>query len=94
MTKIEAHGKLNGKATTVTWEDDALQFNGARDPVLESDLRGIVARGPAIGGTYYPETEALRMIAALTGYFFDRPPEITVEGELEEEIPGEPGVIY
>ena len=94
MTRIEASGKLNGKALTVIWEDGALQFDGADDPIREADLRGIVASGPAIGGTYYPETEALQMIAALTGYFFDRPPEITVEGELEEEIPGEPGVIY
>lgn len=95
MTRIEAQGKLNKKTMTVTWTDGALLFNGASDPILEADLRRIAADDPAIGGTYYPRTEALRMLAALDGYFFDRAPEsILVEGDIGEEIPGEPDVIY
>ena len=92
--KITAKGKYNGKAMTVEVTDEGGRlkylFNGDRDHVLQYEIEDQMD-GVPIGGTYYPETEALQIYAVLCGYFFDANPDITAEG-IEEEIPTPNGV--
>ena len=99
--RIEANGIYNGQPLTVVCESDgesdsfAYSFNGSENKGLEYMLTAEADAGHAIGGTYYPETLALKLVTALDGWFFDYPPqdEIKVDEELEE-IPFEPDVIY
>lgn len=98
--RIEATGIYNGKPLTVVCDDSGengfqYRFNGQEDRELENDLIAEAEAGHAIGGTYYPETFPLKLVTALSEWFFDRPPQgtITVDGDLEE-IPGEPDTIY
>ena len=96
--KITATGKYKGKPMTVQVTDEVgsmlFLFNGQPDATLKYEIIDRIEDGVQIGGTYIPETEALQVYAALSGYFFDRNPDITAEG-ITEEIPqpdGEGGV--
>ena len=96
--KIEATGELRGKKTTVVCVDNgegfAFTFNGKENDSLQMRLEAIIDSGVSIGGTYYPETIALKIVAALEAYFFDSPAQnISVDGDLEQ-IPFEEDTIY
>ena len=88
--KITANGIRNGIQMTVEVTDEGgrLQylFNGSPDAKLKYEIADHIEDGVTIGGTYFPETEALQVYAVLCGYFFDRNPDITAEG-ITEEIP-------
>ena len=95
--RITATGTKNGETISAVCdgdgEDFSYTFNGKENPALEAELVYEANAGRAIGGTYFPETWPLKLVTALDGWFFDRPPEIEVDGDLEE-IPSEDGVIY
>lgn len=96
--KITATGKRNGDAITVICDGDnnafVFTFNGTENDSLQNILTAQANAGVIIGGTYYPETFALKLVAALTGWFFDEPPEtLEVDGDIEQ-IPFEDDVIY
>ena len=98
MIKISAKGKKNKKdmAVECTVKDGvaAYTFNGKQSAELEEDLRRWLEWTP-IGGTYYPKTLALQIVAALDSRFFDRSPDVHVSGdELLETVPYKKGVIY
>lgn len=98
MAKIIAKGKKNGKAITVECDCDdygaSMLFNGAKNTNYEAEVIMAALSGVAIGGTYYPETLPLQIVAALENSFFDRrPSSLDVDGEIEQ-IPGEEGVVY
>lgn len=88
--KIKATGKYKGRLMTVEVTDEyggiLYLFNGKPDAVMKYEILDRIEDGVLIGGTYIPETDALRIYAALEGYFFDRNPDITAEG-ITEEIP-------
>lgn len=87
--KITAKGKYNGANMTVEVTDEGGRmqylFNDKPDSALKYAIEDQMD-GVPIGGTYYPETEALQIYAVLCGYFFDANPDITAEG-ITEEIP-------
>lgn len=96
--KIEAVGNVNGVKTTVVCEGDGEQFNylfnGVENDELRELLRIRTEENHPIGGTYYPQTWALKLVATLDGWFFDSPPKrLDVDGEIES-IPYEKGLIY
>lgn len=96
MTIIKATGKRNNKKIVVVCECDNekadFAFDGEQNIRMAAEILVKVSTA-VIGGTYYPETLPLKILAVLESDFFDFPPAISVEGELEE-IPGEKGVVY
>ena len=95
MKQIQATGKVKGEAVKVEWFDDiGFLFNGEKDGGYETDILYELSQDRPIGGTYYPETEKLKIVAVLEGRFFDRHPEtLEIYGDIEQ-IPHEEGVIY
>jgi hypothetical protein len=98
MATVTAKGLKNGKAIEVTcWIDgDVVRcaIDGKDDQALEAELLFHVLDDLPIGGTYYPETMALRVVAALDGAFFDHAPDELHAVGVDEIIPYEEGVIY
>lgn len=97
-TKITAVGKICGNTVTVHCEkvdnEIIVTFNGVDNPIREYQFRDELEQHHPVAGTYYPETDTmLNAFEVLSRWFFDEPPEIKIEGELEE-IPGEDDVIY
>ena len=94
---ITAQGKRGKKTIKVRCEGDAdyfvYTFNGSEDIELEADLVYEALQNHPAGGTYFPETFALKLVTALRGWFFDKPAHVDVDGELEE-IPGDEDTIY
>lgn len=97
MVTIQSTGKKNGKKTEVVFEcyDEYAEgrFNGKPDQEMEMD---VIRQLPTVmvGGTYRPQTLALKIVGVLTSGFFDLPPDrVDVIGDIEQ-IPYEEGVIY
>ena len=98
MATIKAKGPRDGKSISVECQIDGevvrCLFDGKDDLALEADLLFHALSDEPIGGTYYPETMALKVLAALSGAFFDRAPDEIHATGIDEEIPNEEGVIY
>lgn len=99
MTTIKATGKKSGKDLAIVCEVDGdvpgFTFNGRKDNNLEIEIL-LQIGSVAIGGTYWPQTVPLQIVAVLRSGFFDMDPDIIVEGDLEEipEPAEEKGAIY
>jgi hypothetical protein len=99
MTTIKATGKKSGKDLDIVCEVDGdvidFTFNGQKNIGFELEIL-FRTNQTAIGGTYWPQTLPLQIVAVLRNGFFDRDPDITVEGDLEEipEPAEEKGAIY
>lgn len=89
---IEATGIRNGKKTTVKVVNGTILIDG--DIILnEIDEMDLMAQHP-LAGTYYPEPDSeTNILNNLHFHFFDDPPKIKTEGELEE-IPYKKDRIY
>lgn len=98
MIEITASGRRKRKDMTVHCiVADGVStylFNGQPDATLAEEIRRKL-EWTAIGGTYYPETVPLQIVAVLASAFFDRSPDLHVSGdEPLETIPYKKGVIY
>lgn len=72
---VTAKGKKNGSAMTVRCENQdgilVFTFNEAEDLEKEAEIDILLREPrPILGGTYWPECEALK-IASVLPYFFD-----------------------
>lgn len=88
--KIIASGKKDGKKIIVEvsgQEKFEYRFNGEKDDQLEMEIWQQIGDFP-VGGTYWPETEAMQILAVLVAGFYDRPPVILLAEGIDEEIPG------
>lgn len=98
MITIDAKGDKGGKRIEVHVDiigtDARYEFNGSADYTLEAQI--MTRLGKPIGGTYYPKTLPLQIVAVLSGYFYDTgADELHVGGdEPIETIPFKEGVIY
>ena len=98
MITIDAKGDKDGNQIDVHVDvidsDARFIFNGKSDYQLEAQI--MTRLGKPIGGTYYPKTLPLQIVAVLSGYFYDTgADELHVGGdETIETIPFKEGVIY
>lgn len=94
---IKATGYKRGERLTVEIKQDGQHFeylfNGKPDYDLQMEIELLCAKGVPIGGTFYPETEEMKRVAVLSGWFFDRRPEV-LEHDCKEQIPFEKGRKY
>ena len=98
MTVITAEGSKDGKNLKIIMRYDGeviteFSFNGQENIESELEIMAQASR-TAIGGTYWPKTIPLQILAVMKNGFFDHDPEIMVEGELEEIPEPEKGVLY
>jgi len=99
MAKIIAKGKRYNMPLEVVCEktDDGLSvsFNGTDDKLFMQSFMDELEQRYPVAGTFYPEVESLtNALEVLQYHFFDGEPEITVDGDIGEEIPYEDDVIY
>lgn len=96
---ITAKGNVKGREFTVHCKmidgEVCILFNRQEHPLLEKEFRTELEKRYPVAGTFYPEVESLtNALEVLRYHFFDGEPEITVDGDIGEEIPYEDDVIY
>lgn len=97
MIEVTAKGIRDGNEILVECDfkgnDISFLFNGDIDYDLEGVILNEMEEHHAIGGTYFPTTKKLNLIAVLEGYFFDYNPDVKVVGDVES-IPYKKRAVY
>ena len=98
MALITATGKIGGKSVVVrcSLKDGEIRatFNGQDNPVYNHLFRLELEKEHPIAGTYYPGINTmLNAYEVLQAWFFDEPPKMDVDGELEP-IPYQSNVVF